>query len=117
MQQLTRFQLLCLVGRLPLLRHQVLVLGVASSVKSRLKGVGVDDVKLPEHDKTSRGLLVLVVGELAVVEAKQLVLLRQEVWQDLDQVVVLVLVDRILAADASVHEHVSLATMTMHVAE
>jgi hypothetical protein len=90
---------------------------IERSVECRLEGVRIDNVELLKHDEACSGFFVLLVGKLAIVEAEQFVFLSQEVGQHFDQVVVLVLIDLGLSADAAVHEDVSFPTVPVHVAE
>lgn len=106
-----------ILHRLALLALQVLVLWVEGGVESRLKSVAVDDAEVLEHHQTSCCFFVLFVCKLAVAEREETVFLREEVWQDLDEVVVFVLVNLALARDAPIHEYIALATVTMHVTE
>jgi hypothetical protein len=99
------------------LRHQVDVFVVPGRVKGGLKGVRVDDAVLTEHDKARGGLLVFVIGELAVLKTEDLTTLGEEIRKDLDQVVVFVLVYLVLAYYTPIHENISLPAMTMHVTE
>ena len=70
-----------------------------------------------EHHKACCRFFVLVVSELTVAEREQSILLRKEVREHLNQVVVLVLIDFTLPRNAPVHEDVTLATMPVHVTE
>ena len=115
--QLRAFHLLVVLHRLSLLALQVLIFGVEGGVEGRFESVRVDDTELLEHDKPRRRFLVSLIGKLAVTEREESVLLSKKVWKDLDQVVVLVLVDFTLARDATIHEDVPLATMSMHITE
>ena len=116
LDEFATFHLLVFIGRLSLLGHQVSV-PLTGRVKSALERIRIDYTKLLEHDETRRGFFVFFVGKLAIVKAEQLVLLSKEVWKHLDEVVVLMLVDFGLPAHTTVHEHISLAAMAMHVAE
>ena len=62
-----------------------------------------------EHRQSSCGFFVSLVCEFTVIEAEESVLLCKEVWDHLDQVILLVLVDRILTRDTAVHENVPLS--------
>ena len=77
--KLARSKLLVLIRRLALLRGKVKVFLVASSIESRLESIWVDYAKLPEHNKTCSCLLVLLIGELAIIEVEKAVFLGKEV--------------------------------------
>jgi len=117
LDQLTALYLQVVLHGLALLALQILVLGVEGRIKSRLQGVGVDNLKLFEHDQARCRLFIFFVRKLTIGEGEVTVFLGEEVGHHLDEVVVLMLIDLILTRDAPVHENVAFATVTVHIAK
>ena len=117
LNKLAWFQLLVILNWLALLTLQILVLWIEGSIESRLQRVRIYYSKLLKHHKASCRFLISLVCKFTITEWEETILLREKVWQDFDQVVVLVLIDLILSRDAAIHENVTLTTMTMHVTE
>ena len=90
--------------------HVLLLLKVTivRSIERGLESVAINDGEFAEHHKSRGRLLLLLVGELAVVELKKLVSLPQHVRDHPDQVVVLVIHQVVLGGDAPVHEDIPL---------
>jgi hypothetical protein len=90
--------------------HVLLPLKVAivRSIERGLEGAAIYDGEFAEHHKSRRRFLLLLVGELAVVQLEKLISLPQHVRNHPDQVVVLVVHQVILGGDAPIHEDVPL---------
>ena len=97
------------------LAHLAVTTVLVPSIERRLQRVGVNDAEVFEHDETSCGLFVSIVGKLAVGEIEKLVLLCQEVWNHLNQIIVLVLVHTALWCRTPIHKHITLARVPMEV--
>ena len=70
-----------------------------------------------EHHQACSGKLVGFIGKFTVLVQEKLVLLRQKIGHDLNQVVVFVLVNHVLSSKAPVHKNVALAGMAVEVAK
>jgi len=70
-----------------------------------------------EHHQACSGKLVGFIGKFTVLVQEKLVLLRQKVRHDFNQVVVFVLVNHVLSSKAPVHKNVTLAGMAVEVAK
>jgi len=71
--------------------HVLLLLKVTivRSIERRLESIAIYDGEFAEHHKSCGRLLLLLVGELAVIELEQLVSLPQHIRDHPDQVIVL----------------------------
>ena len=85
------------------------------SIECGLESVAINDGEFPEHYKSRGRLLLLLVGELAIVELEKLVSLPQHVRYHSDQIVVLVVHQIVLGGYASVHEDVPLFRVAVYV--
>ena len=86
----------------------LLISTIVRSIECGLEGVAVNYGEFAEHHKSRGRLLLLLVGELAIVELEKLVSLPKHVRDHSDQIVVLVVHQVILGGEASVHEDVPL---------
>lgn len=94
-------------------RHEVfrLTVLVEEAVEGGLEREAVHHVELPPDDHARRLLLRSLHAEFAREEAEHLVLFRHQLWQHPHPQVASI-VDRELR---SIHEHILLTTMTVHV--
>lgn len=83
--------------------------------ESALERVAIEDAHLSEDNHAGCRFFGCFVREFAVLERKELVTLAYEVWDQTDQVVVLVLVDITLRAGTAIHKNVFLSRMTMKI--
>jgi hypothetical protein len=90
-------------------------LRVICRIKSALDSIAVEYVEFSEDDHSGCRFFCCFVCKFAIWEGEHLISLTKHVWNESDQIVVLMLVDIILWAGAAIHKHILLPGVTMKI--